>query len=191
MRQEEAMNGRVDRWTDEMPYPRDKRLDAGGPDDVYDGPPELGEVDDLLGRYARRQPTPPGLVDRIFEASVGLLPSRRPRREPLLLIRPGFGGSWASRLAMAASITLAVFVGARLATESGSGARVTTDGADVWLALAAPAGDASVADLDVHPRFRELEESRYGTVERLLVTRNIRFRDLAGDLANIAADLEM
>jgi hypothetical protein len=169
-----------------MPYPRDTRLASGGPEDAYDGPSELREVDDLLGRYARRQPTPAGLVDRIYEASVGLLPGRR-RQEPVLVLRPAFTGSWAGRLAMAASIALAFFVGGRLATESGPGARLSPDVEGAWIEYAT----AIPGDLDVHPRFRELEESRYGAVERLLVTRDMRFRDLTGDLAHVAADLEM
>ncbi len=36
-----------------------------------------------------------------------------------------------------------------------------------------------------------LDDPRYGAVESLLVTRDMTFRDLTGDLARLAEDLEM
>jgi hypothetical protein len=151
---------------------------------VYEGPPELRAVDELLGRYAHRQLTPAGLIDRVFDASVGLLPSRR-RREHVLRLQPAITDSLWGRLAMAASIGLAFIVAGRILP---TGDPVSLLSPDVELALLEYAGPA---ELDVHQRFREVEEARYGAVERLLTTRDMRFRDLTGDLANLAADLEM
>ncbi|MHC5008523.1 MAG: hypothetical protein ACYTGF_14325 [Planctomycetota bacterium] len=159
--------------------PRDR-----GPEHVYEGPAELREVDDLLGRYARREPVPDGLIERVFDASVGMLPARRRRQHPLRL-QPVITTSLWGRLAMAASIALAFFVAGRILPMREPSSLLSPD---VELVLLEYAG---AGDLDVSRRFREIEEARYGAMERLLVTRDMTFRDLAGDLANLAADLEM
>jgi hypothetical protein len=140
-------------------------------------------VDELLGRYARREPIPAGLVERVFDASVGMLPGRP--RQPALRLQPVITTSLWGRLAMAASIALAFFVAGRILPMREPGSLLSPD---VELVLLDYAG---AGDLDVSQRFRELEEARYGAMERLLVTRDMTFRDLAGDLANLAADLEM
>jgi hypothetical protein len=155
------------------------------PQDVYEGPGELGEVDGLLERYARRQPVPADLIDRVFEASVGMLPARRRRREPVLRLRPVATSSLWGRLALAASIALAFLVAARLMPMREPGAPLPPDVELVLLEYAGP------ADLDVPQSFRETVEPRYGSVERLLLTRDMTFRDLAADLAGLVADLEM
>jgi hypothetical protein len=155
-----------------------------GPEHVYEGPAELREVDELLGRYARREPVPADLVDRVFDASVGALPGRR-QRQPILRLQPVITTSHWGRLAMAASIALAFFVAGRILPMREPSSLPSPD---VELV---PPQYAWAGDLDVSQRFRELEESRYGAMERLLVTRDMTFRDLAGDLANLAADLEM
>ncbi len=162
----------------------DQRPRDRGPEHVYEGPAELREVDELVGRYARREPVPAGLVERVFDASVGMLPGRR-RREPVLRLQPVITASLWGRLALAASITLAFFVSDRILPMREPGSLLSPD-VELSLHEYARAGD-----LDVHRRFRELEEARFGAVERLLVTRDMTFRDLAGDLANLAADLEM
>ncbi|MHC4710243.1 MAG: hypothetical protein ACYTA3_07435 [Planctomycetota bacterium] len=113
-----------------------------------------------------------------------MLPGRR-RRQPVLRLQPVITTSLWGRLAMAASIALAFFLAGRILPMREPSSLLS---ADVELVLLQYAG---AGDLDVHRRFRELEEAQYGAVERLLVTRDMTFRDLAGDLANLAADLEM
>lgn len=177
------MNGHLARWTRGMRQKPDQRPRERGPEHVYEGPAELREVDELLGRYARREPVPAGLVERVFDASVGMLPGRP--RQPALRLQPVITTSLWGRLAMAASIALAFFVAGRILPMREPGSLLSPD---VELVLLDYAG---AGDLDVSQRFRELEEARYGAMERLLVTRDMTFRDLAGDLANLAADLEM
>ncbi len=76
--------------------------------------PELRDLDALLAEQARREPVPDRLADRVFEASVGGLP----RRKPLPAAGPAAVGwiqillssqAWRGRLAMAASLGL-VFI---------------------------------------------------------------------------------
>ena len=181
------MNGHLARWTRGMRQLPDQSPRYRGPEHLYEGPAELRAVDELLGRYARRQPVPAGLIERVFDASVGLLPSRRRRREPALRIQPSIGASLWGRLAMAASIGLAFFVAGQIMPMREPSSLLSPD-VELGLLVYAESGDVVV---DVHRRFRELEEARYGAVERLLVTGDMTFRDLAGDLANLAADLEM
>ena len=50
------MNGRLDRWTGGMPYPRDTRLDESSPDEPYEAgglPPLLedGDLDDPMAYF--------------------------------------------------------------------------------------------------------------------------------------------
>jgi hypothetical protein len=168
-----------------MPQLPDHRPRPRGPEHVYEGPAELRHVDELLGRYARREPVPAGLIERVFDASVGLLPSPRRRREPVLRLQPAITASLWGRLALAASIALAFFVAGRILPVDGSGSLLSPD---VELALLEYAG---AGDLDLQLALRGLEEAGYEAVEHLLVTRDMTFRDLAGDLANLAADLEM
>jgi hypothetical protein len=168
-----------------MPQMPDHRRRSRGPEHVYEVPPDLREVDELLEWHARQQPVPAGLIDRVFDASVGLLPSHRPRRQPVLRLQPTIMDSLWSRLAMAASIALAFIVAARMLPVSGPGSLLSPDVELVQLDYGAP------GDLDVHWRFRAREEAWYGQVERLGFTQEMSFRDLAGDLANLAADLEM
>jgi hypothetical protein len=166
-----------------MPQLPDHHPRSRGPQHVYEGPAELREVDELLGRHARQQPVPAGLIERVFDASVGMLPSRR--REPALRLQPVITTSHWGRLAMAASIGLAFFVAARIMPLREPSTRLSPDVELVLLEYADAEG------LDVHRRFPGPEEARYGVVERLLVTRDMTFRDLTGDLADLVADLEM
>ena len=73
-------------------------------------PPDLQAVDDLLAREARHlHATPVGLAQRVFEATVDLLPNRREAPlQPLAVIGPR-SVRW-GRLAMAASVVLAGMV---------------------------------------------------------------------------------
>ena len=58
------MNTRPERWIPGMDHFSDQ------------SPPELREVEARLAVWARRQPVLPGLADRVFDATVGLLPAR-------------------------------------------------------------------------------------------------------------------
>jgi hypothetical protein len=158
-----------------MPEPADHRPRQRGPGYVFDGPAELREVDAMLAEYARRSPVPAGLADRVFNASAGLLPARR-RRDRVLRLQPVSPVSTWGRLALAASIALAFFVAARVLP---FGRPTPLLSPDVELILLEFAG---VGDLD---------EPGYAAVEHLLVTRDMTFRDLTSDLANLVADLEM
>ncbi len=168
------MNEPLERWTGAMPKPPEQRPREPGPESVLDVPAELREVDDLLARHARRQPLPAGLAGRVFDASVGLLPGRGRRWEPVLRLQPVGARSLWGRLALAASIVLAVFVAGRILPGGVPGPLLSPH---LELVLLEYAGAG--------------EEPRNAAVEQLLVTRDMTFRDLACDLANLAADLEM
>ncbi len=76
--------------------------------------PELRRLDARLTNQARRLDVPPGLADRVFEASVGHLPARRLRftptpRQTIRIRRQRLG-----RLALAAGIALAFVLSARM-----------------------------------------------------------------------------
>jgi hypothetical protein len=143
-------------------------------------PPEFREVEARLSDWAARQRPPAGLADRVFDASVGLLPARRrPRRPRLQVPRLTSFSLWSGvggRLALAASIALAFLVAIRVSPRPGQSDRLTPD---VETALLEYAGQAGFAD----PRF--------ATVEHILTTRDITFGDLTSDLARVVADLEM
>ncbi len=142
-------------------------------------PAELREVDADLSAWARRQAVPPGLADRVFDASVGLLPVRRirPARANRLDSLIGFP-AWAGlggRLALAASIALAFFVAVRVMPPAGG---VLTRNLEMVL-LEYAGGDAGFLD----PRFAQ--------VEHILMTRDMTFGDLTNELAQVVQDLEM
>ena len=102
--------------------PANHRFPLEGPGPLPPGfEPELREIDDLLSRRARRAETPAGLADRIFRASVDLLPAPAVRREktPLvhvvrrrLLPRLGPTAQWRGYAALAASLGLAFVLAA-------------------------------------------------------------------------------
>lgn len=148
-------------------------------------PPEYREVEARLADYlsdrARRLPVPPGLVDRVFNASVGLLPARRRPRSPMLqLPRLASFSAWGGvggRLALAASIALAFFVAVRVTPRPGESNRLTPHIETVLLEY------AGAQEGFIDPRF--------ASVEHILMTRDMTFGDLNSDLARVAADLEM
>ena len=164
------MNTRLERWIPGM----DRFSDQS--------PTEFHEVEAKLSAWARRQPAPPGLADRVFDASVGLLPARRVRRpRTMQLQRPASlrtrVSAWGSRLALAASIALAVFIGNRVLPLVGFNGILAPD---VEMVLLESAGGLPGL---LDPRFAEVED--------ILLTRDMTFGDLTGDLARIAHDLEM
>ena len=143
------------------------------------GPAEFREVEARLSAWARQQPVLPGLEDRVFDASVGLLPVRRVRRARVA--RPGrvtafpAWGRLGGRLALAASIALAFFVAARVMPPARG---VLTRNVEMVL-LEYAGGNAGFLD----PRFAQ--------VEQILMTRDMTFGDLTSELARVAQDLEM
>ena len=139
-----------------------------------DSDPALWAIEALLAREAARTGVPPGLARRVYQGSVGGLPvlSRQPRRsprhglEPLVFVRLAFWG----RLAMAASIGLAFVVASNVG-------RV-----DSRTRLAAISPDVELVLLDL---------AGLGDVDHLLITREMTFRDLDGDVAAMAVTLDM
>ncbi len=164
------MNTRPERWIHGMDHFSDQ------------SPPELREVEARLAVWARRQPVVPGRADRVFDASVGFLPARTVRRARLVQVQPAGSlprrlSAWGSRLALAASIALAVFIGNRVLPPAGF-SRVLTPDAEMVL-LESAGGQPGLLD----PRFAEVRD--------ILLTRDMTFGDLTGDLARIAHELEM
>lgn len=164
------MNTRLERWTPGMDHFSDQ------------SPAEFREVEARLSAWARRQPVVPGLADRVFDASVGLLPVRPVRRARLMQLQPAVSlsrrlSAWGSRLALAASIALAVFIGNRALPPAGF-SRVLTPDAEMVL-LESAGAQSGLLD----PRFAEVRD--------ILLTRDMTFGDLTGDLARIAHELEM
>lgn len=164
------MNTRQGRWIPGMDHYSDQTST------------EFHEVEAKLAVWARRQPVPPRLADRVFDASVGLLPARTVRRARLLQLPPPASlrtriSAWGSRLALAASIALALFIGNRVLPPPGFSALLTPD---VEMVLLESAGGPS-----------RLLDPRFAEVQDILLTRDMTFGDLTGDLARIAHDLEM
>ncbi len=161
----EAMNGPLGRWTPDMDHFPDQT------------PPAFREVEARLSSWARRQPVPPGLAGRVFDASVGLLPARRRQRSPLLQMpRLASFSAWRSvggRLALAASITLAFIVAVRVMPPN-------PFTPDVEIVLLEYAGGQ-----------RGLVDPRFAKAEHILMIHDMTFGDLTNDLARIVADLEM
>lgn len=89
-----------------------------------DLPPELRRLDDALADLASVGPTPPGLTERVYAASVSELPARlrlvgsrrASARTVTWLSRPAWG-----QLAMAAGLALAFVVGAWFLAGQGPG----------------------------------------------------------------------
>ncbi len=134
----------------------------------------LRAIEEMLAREAARTGVPPGLARRVYQGSVGGLPvlprqyRRRPRSglQPLVLGRLAVWG----RLAMAASVGLAFIVASNVG-RVGSRTRLATLSPDVELVL--------------------LDLAGLGDVDHLLITREMTFRDLTGDVAAMAVDLDM
>ncbi len=138
-----------------------------------DLPPQLQAVDDMLGRQASRLRVPAGLIDRVFQASVGLLPSRVQTPQMEIVARIGLRHSWWSRAALAASIALACTASLRIV-------HTPTLPQLVW-----------GIDTQIQPVYREVVGRTLNDMEHLLVTRDMTIDDLDMDLAMLAADLEM
>ncbi len=132
------------------------------------------DLEERLEEYARQQSVPADLAARVYQASVNLLPGRR--IQPLRLVTVRRVGAW-GRLALAASIALSFAAGLRL-LGTGAGAPLSPDAEMALLAFASTG-----------PEVRT--DPRITAVERLLVTRNMTYRDLEGDVANLARDLDM
>ncbi len=169
-----------------MKTPNHDNYPSSPPDPLpADFSPGLREIDDRLAREARREAVPQGLADRVLRASVEYLPSPpRPRRlQPVRTARePLWSLGW-GRLALAASVVLAV-------------------GAALWLVrpIEPPpidvvvVGDGGVRGALPPEVERLLMEPAAGgdsELASLLDTRDLTFDDLAGELAMLVANLEM
>ncbi len=134
----------------------------------------LRAIEELLEREAARTEVPPGLARRVYQGSVGGLPvlPTQPRQRPQYGVQPLLLGRFAAwgRLAMAASIGLAFIVAGNIG-RVGSRTRLAALSPDVELVL--------------------LELAGLGDVDHLLITREMTFRDLTGDVAAMAVDLDM
>ena len=143
-----------------------------------DFPASLRQADELLAREAGQAPVPAGLTDRVFRASVAGLPARRlepPKRRLVAGAVPLRLATW-GRLAMAASVALAFVVALRLMREQAP----------------APLDLARTAALPVEVEWLLMEQAGTdGEVTYLLDTRDMTFAELAGELAMLAANLEM
>ncbi|MDY7109792.1 MAG: hypothetical protein SYC29_14245 [Planctomycetota bacterium] len=147
--------------------------------------PELRAIDELLGRHASRAEAPAGLTRRVFRASVGDLPARRPGpgRESApqpLRARRLFAASarpqWRGGLALAASLGLAFVIAALYLSGSHADATPTPSSLDEALAFDI---DWQVADVD-----RE--------VEYLLETAALATEaDLTGELDGLFPELDL
>ena len=135
--------------------------------------PQLQAVDDMLGRQARRLRVPAGLIDRVFQGSVGLLPGRVQTPQIEVVARIGLRHSWWSRAALAASIALACTLSLRIV-------HTPTLPQLVW-----------GIDTQIQPVYREVVGRTLNDMEHLLVTRDMTINDLDVELAMLAADLEM
>ncbi len=135
--------------------------------------PQFQAVDDMLGRQARRLRVPAGLIDRVFQASVGLLPGRVQTPQIEVVARIGVRHSWWSRAALAASIAMACTLSLRI---------VPTPSLPqlVW-----------GIDTQIQPVYREVVGRTLNDMEHLLLTREMTINDLDMELAMLAADLEM
>ena len=147
-----------------------------------DLPPQLQAVDDMLGRQARRLRVPAGLIDRVFQASVGLLPGRVQSPQIEVVARIGLRHSWWSRAALAASIALACTASLRIVQTPTLPQLVHTPTLPqlVW-----------GIDTQIQPVYREVVGRTLNDMEHLLVTRDMTIDDLDVELAMLAADLEM
>ncbi len=136
--------------------------------------PQLQAVDDMLGRQARRLQVPAGLIDRVFQASVGLLPPGRVQSPQIEVVaRIGLQRPWWSRAALAASIALACTLSLEVV-------QTPTLPQLVW-----------GIDTQIQPVYREVVGRTLNDMEHLLVTREMTIDDLDLELAMLAADLEM
>jgi len=135
--------------------------------------PDLQAVDTMLGRQARSLRVPAGLIDRVFHASVGLLPGRAQSPQIEVVARIGLRHSWWSRAALAASIAIACTVSLRI--------------------VPSPSLQQLVSGIDtqIQPVYREVVGNTLSDMEHLLVTREMTLDDLDMDLALLAADLDM
>ena len=135
--------------------------------------PQFQAVEDMLGRQARRLRVPAGLIDRVFQASVGLLPGRVQTPQIEVVARIGLRHSWWSRAALAASIALTCTLSLRIV-------HAPTLPQLVW-----------GIDTEIQPVYREVVGRTLNDMEHLLVTRDMTIEDLDVELAMLAADLEM
>jgi hypothetical protein len=154
--------------------------------------PQLRPIDEMLAREAAGQPLPPGLTQRVYDASVTHLPGSAVarRRSRSFWVEPLVQGRFATwgRLAMAASIAVAFMVSLQVMQFQPKAGMPTA--AAVVLS---PDEELVLFDLEagVDRVLGLVSDSPLGEVENILLTRDMTFRDLTADLALLAADVEM
>ena len=166
------MDRQLVRLKGDMTMPRD--LNSFDPESMArDLPPHLQSVDDLLGRQARRLPVPPGLAERVYLASVGLLTGQAQPPQVQVIARVGYHNAWWGRMALAASIALVCGVSLRL--------------------VHTPTLQQLVSGIDsqIQPVYRQVVGQTLIEMDHLLVTREMTIDDLDMELALLTADLEM
>lgn len=138
-------------------------------------PPQLQSVDMQLQREARRLGMPKGLANRVFDASVVLLPGRfrTPHVEILATLTSSSPTSKWGQLAMAASLGLVAFIS--------------------FEASQSPKMPQLIAGIDtvIKPYYNEVVGETISDMDYLLVTRDVTFDDLDMEFAILAADLDM
>ncbi len=171
------------------PYP-DHLADPRDPLPADFGP-ELGRVDDAVAHAATGAPLPAGLADRVFEASAAPMtrlqlrpPTLRPAVRRWAGTAPVRGCRW-SRLALAASVALAFGVASQLVRPPAPSASPENR---EWLVVASP---TDVLAPDVVWLLMQPAAEGDTEVASLLVTEDMTFDDLAGELAMLVALLEM
>lgn len=136
-------------------------------------PPQLHSVDTQLQREARRLGMPQGLANRVFDASVVLLPERfRTPHVEVLATLTSPTSKW-GQLAMAASLGLVAFIS--------------------FQASQSPKMPQLIAGIDtvIKPYYHEVVGETISDMDYLLVTRDVTFADLDMEFAILAADLDM
>ena len=155
--------------------------------------PHLRPINEMLAGEASRVPLPPGLVQRVYQASVTHLAgppeiARRPARsywvEPLI---HGRLAAW-GRLAMAASIGVAFLVSLRVMRF-----QPRASAPPVAALVLSPDEELVLFDLEagVDRVLGLATDSPLGEIANILLTRDMTFRDLAADVAVLASDVEM
>ncbi len=163
------MNRPTGRWKPDVTDPQSK---PGPPFGPAGAEPDLRALERALDRLALESPPPPGLAERVYLASVALLPGGEAvRTSALPAARRAVAGRiqvWA-RLALAASIVLAFIL---YTMSSRPAAAPSAD--EAWVLLEYDAGVDPVA---------EAADPGPGGIADLLLAIESTFGDVVGDLA--------
>lgn len=173
-------------------HPRQPEARSTTPESPDALPPDteasLIALDRQLRDLARLQPTPPGLVDRVYRASVGRLPQAVPATLPFRRSAADPRRTWWwGQVALAASLGLAFVLAGRVLLAP------TPEGQNNPTMLAANSSPTdrmiSDADLLTDDEIRLLMPE--SDVDYLLATRTLTMDELNGDVDRLYADLGM